>query len=295
MKKLFTIIAMLYFSQVVLGQVEWAPIGAKWWVSIQTDFPFTGFIDNYECTGILDTLGHHCKVVHYTSFDGVQQDLLFYQSGESVYAYDEYYQEFVMLYDYSKQAGESYDIIFGQDTSTFLVDSVTYGFFSGESVKVQHGRFTNPNAPFSEPYNRIYEGIGTYNGLWPSLPSELTVEIWYYLACYQKPDGTILSMNPVLNVDCQALSTPVSVAYLEDKGLHISPNPSTDEVLLEFQLPSGKGGRVLVMDELGRFVKEINLEMNIQSLHLNHLEAGFYFVILQSEEKVVAIQKLIRI
>lgn len=294
MKKHSITFLAFFMVQVVFAQTEWAPVGAKWWVQLESGWTSLKFIVNYECTGSFDTLGHTYKIVHKKSFDGTENDLLFFQEGDKVYSSNAALQAVTLLFDYSKLAGEQFIMFQGQDTLTFYVDSVYVKNFSGDDINVQYGRTTNSGVELAEAYCEVYEGIGTNTGLWPEVPTDIISEMWYELVCYQKPDGRLYNMNPWLNVDCQALATPVNQAEAENTTLHISPNPASNEVLVEFQLPTRKAGSILVLDMLGKTIQQYNLPPAATRLKIDTLTSGIYFIVLKSEEQVFAIKKLIR-
>lgn len=256
MKKVCASLLFLLVSNFAVGQVEWAPVGAKWWVFVLTDLPATSYINKYECIGTLDTLGHECKLVHEAIFDGQRFDHLFYQDGQQVYHYDETLMAFSLYHDYSKLPGESYEMVSGQGTNTFLIDSISNAIFSGENVRVQHGHISNPDFPLDLSSNKMYEGIGWYSGLWPNLPSGFTPELWYYLACYLKPDGTLLNMDPSLNVDCTALATTVNTVNEGEVGFRISPNPSAEYLNLYFENTPTATATFRIINAEGRLFRE---------------------------------------
>ncbi|MCC6726149.1 MAG: T9SS type A sorting domain-containing protein, partial [Saprospiraceae bacterium] len=203
------------------------------------------------------------KVVHEVPFDNVERDLLFYQEGAKVFMYDEVNGQFMLLFDYAKQAGEQYDIVAGAETYNFLVDSVTTTTLLGDNIQVQHGRIPHPqdpNEPFLQAGNKVYEGIGTEIGLWPKLPTLVTPEIWHYLVCALKPDGKLYSLNPFLDVDCQALATPTSQRPETQTELVIFPNPTTDylHITVQSSQPIGKA-KFLVFNGNGMCVKAFKL------------------------------------
>lgn len=296
MKNVFSSLCFLLVGHLAFGQVEWAPVGAKWWVFVLTDFPPTGYFNKYECTGTLDTLGHECKLVHEAIFDGQHFDHLFYQDGQQVYHYDETLMAFSLYHDYSKLPGESYEMVSGQDTNTFLLDSISNDLFSGESVKVQHGRISNPEFPLDTVYNKMYEGIGWYSGLWPNLPSDFTPELWYFLACYLKPDGTLLSMDPSLNVDCTALATAVNNAYDGQAEFHISPNPTSNYLNLFFEKTMPATATFRIINAEGRLLREFKTA-NLQPTFLLPVAdwpGGAYWLQMVVNGAVVQSEKFIK-
>ncbi|MBI5916260.1 MAG: T9SS type A sorting domain-containing protein [Bacteroidetes bacterium] len=293
MKNFFSSIVFLLISNLAIGQTEWAPVGAKWWVLVESGWSEQKFINKYECTGTLDTLGHTCKVIHEILFDGLEKDYYSYQIGNKVFNYSELGEEFVLNFDYSIQAGEHYEIVAGQDTSIFYVDSVIFETFEGDDFKVQYGRLVIPSIQ-SESFNKIYEGVGTYTGPWELYDGASIAEVWYTLVCYQTPDGILYDMNPGLDVDCQELSTPVDFIPENKAGFSISPNPTSDPTILDYALPPGTSAEILVLDSYGRTIRQHSLHSPSGSLVLDDLLPGLYFIMLKSNGQVLHTEKLIR-
>ncbi len=299
MKKLITAIACFASIEFAVGQTEWAPVGMKWWVLIENSFQVQDFINSYECTGILDTLGHACKVVHESSFDGFERDFLFYQNGDEVFMYDNVNEQFMLIFDYAKQAGEQYDIIAGPETYNFLVDSVTTTTLSGDDIRVQHGRIPfpqDPNEPFLVAGNKVYEGIGTEIGLWPKFPSLLTPEIWHYLACALKPDGKLYTLNSIIDVDCQSLATATHQVIPKCFSVYVYPNPVASNTNITISsIPQGYNQTWELYDQLGQMIrtKVILTGQNQVQVSVEGLAAGLYFWQLESEERLLESGKLI--
>jgi Secretion system C-terminal sorting domain len=299
MKKLLT--AMICFAalECSYGQNEFAPVGMKWWVLVQIGFDLQEFYDTYECTRTVDTLGHSCKVVHEVPFSGNERDLLFYQEGDKVFMYDDVNEQFMLIFDYAKLAGEQYDIVAGPETYTFMVDSVTTTTLAGDDIQVQHGRIPHPqdpNEPFLQAGNKVYEGIGTDIGLWPELPTLVTPEIWYYLVCALKPDGKLYNINSFLDVDCQALATSTNNPQSTSPAFSVYPNPAVDnKTLFISNVSFGHASAWSLHDQIGREVKRAVFPAGQQEIELNisDLPNGLYFWQLQSNGMMLGSGKLV--
>ncbi|MBI1225218.1 MAG: T9SS type A sorting domain-containing protein [Bacteroidetes bacterium] len=293
MKNFGLVLLALFMAQTVGAQTEWAPVGAKWWELVQSDWAPTGFINYYECTGVLDTLGHNCKVIHKIGFDGIENDFYSYQMGSKVFIYSGIAEDFVPNFDYSLQVGEHLLLKAGLDSTFFYVDSIQVKVFENDQYNVQHGRLFITSEQ-SETHCEVYEGIGTIYGPWQLNGFSPVAETWYSLACYQTPDGKLYSINDNLDVDCQALATPVIDLGIENSVIQPYPNPASTEFTIASSKLTAEPNNLFLFDATGKFVKLFKLAdgQEVQTFPLENMPNGLYFWMLKDEQELIGSGKL---
>ncbi len=293
MKNITVALFLLLVSNLAFGQIEWAPVGAKWWQIVEAGFDLQKFITEYECLGQKDTLGHSCMVIHESSFDGIEQDFLSYQDGEQVFFYMGAIDGFVRIYDYAKQPGESYSFSLGSDTISCEIDSITWEAYGGNIVQVQHAVVNNPAVPFGSKYTKIYAGIGSTTGLGLPIPTDLTPEVWWWLSCYQPPNEAVYSINEFPGYSCQSLSTPIHDIFGNNVDFEIYPNPASGSATVNFKLPFA--ATIQILNGYGQKIQVHCLSGTAENFQIDELKPGLYFVTLFSNDQPIKTKKLLRL
>ena len=77
----------------------------------------------------------------------------------------------------------------------------------------------------------------------------------------------------------------------------LSPNPSNNLVTLFMNLPKSNSGNIIIRDQLGRVVKQLNKQnwvagSNQQIINVSMFNPGVYFISMQAEG-ITATEKLI--
>lgn len=182
----------------------------------------------YESFTIEDTLfdGMHTKYVLST------QDT-FYVDDQRMFFWDEYYQEYIMYYDW--EASTSYDIKYyeqfraSEEIATVVIDSVSYKHFDEDSLKVQYVRILNSGTIEGDYHYTVYEGVGAgHSG------------IKFILGC-----GLCDSNEPITQLRCFINDTMTyqfvpyacdstwlisGVNEIDAEKINIYPNPTSGEV-----------------------------------------------------------------
>lgn len=208
--------------------------------------------------------------------------LFTYQSGDSLYFLHD--STFVLLYRFDAQPGDSWTTYSSHANGTcpqipvrFTVDSVGVQQLAGRAVRWESVRLTT--AYGTQPWGRIYEGIG---GLWGFLPSapmcggtcpDYVGQLRSYAATGQPtltpaPNGWTL--RPLLATEARATQA----------GFVAWPNPTAG--LLRLQVPPAMqaGARLAVYDVAGRQLNEQALPASGQ-LDLRGWPSGTYVLTLR--------------
>ena len=305
MKKLFTSLAFLLASNFVFGQIVWAPQGAKWHYTVVWEDFFGQMTEVIPVHVMGDTIiqGQQCRVLV-----GDNEDFGFgwgchtndgrefmYEEGGKVYFFDENSLSFGLLYDFSKNAGESWlvplceQLSWEFDSLRVTVDSVTYSIISGHPLIYQHVHLESQDGSWDFGNDIIAEGIGSLAKMF-LIRDATTAHVWITeLRCYASPVTSIIKF---IEQPCGFISPTTEV--IENQYFTLSPNPTSDHTTLSFTLPTETAFTVQIFNSFGQKVQEHQLPIASESLVIDGLQPGLYFVVLLSTGQPIKTKKLLR-
>jgi len=91
------------------------------------------------------------------------------------------------------------------------------------------------------------------------------------------------------------LTTGIDIIPIkEDANFNLFPNPTSNVITIQNAKPTGKKYKILITDQLGKIVKEIQYEDAKEfSLSIEDIEDGIYFFSIQKNKKQLFTQKII--
>ncbi len=255
------------FSLTLQAQTPFAPVGAQW---TYTQHHISGPDSNlFVIRCIRDTViqGRTCSKLAY--IEGTNDCMPFLPAltwqGDSVLAYQPYYDVFTTLYVFGQAPGFSWETLieypFGRDTLTWTVTDT--GHVSVDWMELRSQQVT---ATASGPYNTvaltsgtITDRLGDLHYLFPWIYGACDSENNFPLRCYEEgtlpapgPPPSISWLNP-LYPQC-ALSTGIQETGKE-AAFTISPSPVLAGQPITMTLRSGaKDAQVRIFDAGGRAV-----------------------------------------
>jgi Secretion system C-terminal sorting domain len=307
-KSLPLIVATLLFSASLIAQIEWASIGAKYYyTSWRSDFinSITEVLE-VEVTG--DTLiqGQNCRIFKQNS--GVvgwkwqcEGGEFMYEENGRVYFYNSATQSFGLLYDFTKEPGESWEVplceelCYEPDTLTVTVDSVTFTEINGVQVKTQHVSYTGATegwGPFIR-FDSIYSGIGSATQMFLVKEQCTTADVLIKnLRCFQTP---ALGIFNFLGEECDEIT---STEEADDSAIRIDVFPNPVSGYLNFRLqgaPALKKAVFRIMDVSGIILHtfESATPQATQTVPVSDWPAGVYFLQYVEEGVVVKSEKFV--
>ncbi len=292
MKKLFTSISFLLVSNFVFGQIEWASTGTKWWYYFKFDNA-SPMITEIESAGQATISGKNCKII--TASDLWNTDTIYtYEENGKVYNASVSDAIFFQRYDFNAEIGDSWintGGAWGNDTLTFHVGTIFNMVVDGISFQLQNVTTTRLSLPDNSAYEWVIVGMGSKESFGPPYPTDLTVEGFPGLGCFRSVETGLISLDNIL--DCHELS-PVGFVHENKTSLNIFPNPTSEHTTLSFTLPSGTLYSVQIFNSFGQKVQEHQLPIALESLLIDDLQAGLYFVVLLSSGQPIKTKKLLR-
>ncbi len=305
MKNLFTAIVFLLVSNFAFGQIEWAPQGAMWHYTVVWEDFFGQMTEVIPVHVLGDTTiqGQQCRVLAgdnenfgfgwgcHTN-DGRE---FMYEAGGKVYFFDENSLSFGLLYDFSKNAGESWLVPLCEqlgwefDTLRVTVDSVTYPIISGQPLKYQHVHLESQDSSWGFGNDIIAQGIGSLTKMF-LIRDATTAHVWITeLRCYESPATGVIKF---IEQPCGFIS-PTTEAT-KNQYFTIAPNPTAGPATLTFTLPPGISASVQIFNSYGQLVQKHSLQQSTSTFQLDDLQPGLYFVVLESEGRPIKTKKLLR-
>ncbi|MFQ5446165.1 MAG: T9SS type A sorting domain-containing protein [Saprospiraceae bacterium] len=305
MKKSLPLIAVtLLFSTSLIAQIEWAPVGAKYYYTTwRSDF-IHYIIEVTEVEVVGDTLiqGQSCRIFKQNSgvvwWNGpCEGNQFMYGENGRVYFYNSANQSFDLLYDFTKEPGESWEVplceqlCYEPDTLTVTVDSVTFTEINGIQVKTQYVTYTS--GPFTR-YDTIYNGIGSATQMYLVKEKCTTADQGITnLRCYQSP---VLGVFNFLGEACDEITATGEVDAATIR-IDVFPNPVSG--YLNFQLegvPVLKKAVFRIMDVYGKTLRtlESTTPQATQSVPVRDWPPGVYFLQYLEEGVVRVSEKFVK-
>ncbi len=317
MKKIFLILIVCFFTtKISFSQVEFAPIGAKWYyeMGFYTDgWPYRSF---YKAESVRDTilLEKSAKVIEFTFYhmfgDTIDWGMeILYGDNEKVYHLDKASNEFYTLFDFTVNVGDTLNIREGPfDGYLWYSESWDYDFFIVEIIRVD---------------TLMVDGQGfkyfATKIIHPGIPD---VAIWGIYFHYAQKIGCISSFFGLPDYDIPERPGPIR-CYIDDEiyynygevrcdtlegieNLVISkikdiitlyPNPFHDFISYSIKKDEIRPNiEIWIRDLFGKIVYYQQLNKNKGTIYLDYLNPGVYHVIIiDKNAKNLLTKKIIKL
>ncbi len=279
---------------------EWAPVGAKWHMSEGYGWaPYLGYhgMESIKDTIIGGKTARMCREFDYHH----QNDSLyyftrhyFYDSLDKVFFYDEPLDQWNLLYDFSKQVGDTifytWNDILIPDTVRFynIVDSVYTININGVNRKAQdviQGMDSSMHAIWLDWFGGTnIQGIGRNYSMFPTPHNSDRYE--FELRCYE---DSILGLytNPTFslwhpNVNCDSVVF-LNITDKIETSINIFPNPANSYLKV-----SGveKASQIRVLNLNGTVVMTKDADTDA-SIDIQALSNGIYIIEIINSDQVI--------
>lgn len=305
MKSYLAVIAFVLCTISGFSQVTWAPVGAKYhytywyddFMSIQTE------IMEVEVVGDTVIQGKNCRIFQQNSGIigwnwGCGGNHYLYEEGSRVYFFDDANQSFQLLYDFTKETGESWEVplceslCYSFQNLTVRVDSVSFTELNMKTIKTQHVSFLDDTGtPFGN--DRVYEGIGSATQMFFVQENCTTADVGFLnLRCFNSPIEGLFNFT---GEDCDVINY-VTRGFEKGFDFIISPNPTSDFVRFQFlDILRGKKFICIIFSLDGRTKKMLAFvpSENDQPQYIGDLRPGYYLIQARFEDGVNATKKIV--
>lgn len=266
------------------SQSDFASVGTKWtyteWVlspnpAIGTLYPFYTQVDSevlFQGRLCRRLLGGRAGQPQLPRF-------YLYNQNDSVFWWDFYNQRFNLLYDFSAQTGDSWEIEMphgslpeGDTTNTVHVDSMSHIILDGDTLKVWHISYDE----WADWSDIIIENIGSTCYMIP-VPDLHEFNICD-LRCFENDTVELLFVD----YPCDTLITIGSSSILENTGnrtIQLYPNPALDHLQIECSEYRGELLKIELFDISGKIMRsEQFYNTGNYTFSFPELPAGWYLL-----------------
>ncbi|MDA3819148.1 MAG: T9SS type A sorting domain-containing protein [Candidatus Delongbacteria bacterium] len=289
-KTVFTLFVLLIIASIGYPQnpkndstkidLEWAPVGAKWFYSqklLNPDYITYTYIESIKDTIIHDTI---CKKLVEYRYDMsnnervIHTKFFMFKNNSKVYYYSSEKNRFCLLYDFSKQAGEywildefTYSDADGFDNRVY-VDSISNCTINGENRIVQFIHMEDQALCFDN--DTIIECIGNQNYMFPFCElSDIGT-----LRCYE--DNTLGNYHVTGTQDCTYQYLAVNTYNTASNEYSIYPNPTQDIIMVNWI--DKKSRKIEIVNSMGKTVFSDKDTESGNVHNLSGLTAGIYIL-----------------
>lgn len=249
MRKLILFL-ILFHSVHLIAQVEWAPIGAKWYFNRPSSTVGDYVVFESIKDSTIQGKNVHVIDVRLNGTNFVSQEYV-YQNGDRIFYFNSNLNSFFLLYNFSAKTGDTITVHSDKfkPTKAFFsyYDSIPYMRYkitsidsiesSGHWIKRQkvaslkNGDWGFFDGIFSDCY--ILQGIGSLTYFFGRSGNLIPEEIMSILRCYSEPGFEY--KNPMWTQDCDLISA-ISVNKLIDNDV-IFPNPFSNQLNIKMAEP----------------------------------------------------------
>lgn len=301
MKSGFLISFAFFISLQIFGQ-DFAPIGAKWYYS-ECFFDWRPIdIDYLSITAVKDTLIQNvmCRKLskrHKPSCSNRPIDEYVFSRNDSVFFYDQAFDEFQLLYDFN---AVKYDLWIikvkngNQQTDTVLVsvDSISTIRLNETDLKKLYVTYSK-NKDFYLRHSIIIEKLGEMGYMFGSpwtTSQTCDGNSSQGLRCYQDNEFGVYSTGIASSCDYIHVWTDISTKE-SVSNIKIYPNPT--QGIIDIISSNNYNSIIIITDILGKpiFQKKINIPTQ---LDLSLYPKGLYFLTIQQNYNTIFNTKIIK-
>ncbi len=302
MKILFLNFALIFVSIQLFAQ-EFAPVGAEWHYDEQ--FAFSGNINYMKFTSEKDTLinGQICKKItkrHKIGCNERPEIEYLYTSNDTVFFLDTIFNEFQILYVFSANQGESWNIKIEDenldiDTIIVNVDSTSITNINGFNLKTLYVTY-HKQAEYtyeSDYSSTIIEKIGDvkYMFNWNPWENIACDDNWTQgLRCYY--DSLIGSYSTNIADSCEYtyIWTEIKDTKNTNDIFKIYPNPTSNFINIETD--NNTNYSIEILDITGKLVYSTKTASN-KKIKLNNFNSGIYLLRIKDNDNIISSKKII--
>ena len=280
---------------------EFAPVGAEWHYEFTRNIAGPMFYVGYEryCS-VGDTVinGHVCRVIQATGGESSpcenmgKESHFLYKAGDKLFWFNEEINDFTVLHDYSAIQGGSWTIDVNLCSFVVTVDSTASQMIGGEQKRILYVHDDN------HYYDGcIIEDIGhttmffPRDLFWECNESMCDGIVFNRLRCYSNADW-----------GWQAEDMPCDTAYygliqaISEKSNSVSIYPTLVEegFVIEADGNGLDGKRLRLIDIHGRVCRTENLYGTKQTVSMEGLPSGMYYVSLSNKQQTLVSLKVMK-
>jgi len=256
-------------------------VGAEWYYEILNDDGSITY-QHLQCTGDTTINGKRPKIIvrsntHYDrgEITEVTHEYVYEENGE-VYWWNKELQDFTLLYDFSAEVGDEWEIKVGSESfvtrvyemETYMIDGIPY-------KKMTIGDADN-----------IFSGtlVSTIGHLTSFFPENLMIRNKGYhiegLRCYWLDSHLLLKIG---DRDCDEVYQQLhnGVDETEKNGFEVYPNPANNILFVRLpqcDSPTMDKNKYLITNLMGQTILQGSINAENQQIDITDLPTGMYFI-----------------
>ena len=300
---LFLIFIPIIAGQPVLGQNEWAPIGAKWYYNYCIGLS-PQYAEYLKYESVNDTLisNQSCKKIIITHYKYNGDSIIFgyeymYEDSGKVFYWNN--NQFYLIYDFTASVGDTFQIGYREIECcnilmvNVIVDSIDTVFISGISLK----RFFIHYVP--EPWGSSW----VYYPQIEKIGSELLMFGGYTpipehpgpLRCYKDPYISYTSSYWSLSDSCDFRVISNVNTTINNNAISIFPNLVVDNLTVSAEISDNNMLKMIIVDIVGRIRYCQNFNEFNNLIDLTDLSPGIYSVLFNIDNSIIKTTKIVKL
>jgi len=280
----------------------WPPDNAEWYYEVSSmgvTFPAYVSYQHIKVEGDTVINSQNSKIITRQNEQNLCDNMgrvreYIYEDNDKVYWYNTHTETFTLLYDFSAEQGDSWNISVDSCDFDVFVDSVDYVNINGVQHKELYITSDEPRY-FS---GTIIENIGHTTSMFPKdiywECNGVACDSDYLdgLRCYLEDNSMIY--KPV-DVACDSSWVITSVSRLEEDRLTIAPNPFQDRIQIQLNndKPASRQINFSIYNLLGRKSLEGKTTLN-GTIDVSNLNTGVYILHLETDNQIIYKQKIMK-
>ncbi len=284
MKQLFLLLTFFSLTIIVSGQT-WAPTGAKWTFGVGLNLGSSIGFREWISTGDTVVGGNTCKIIkrNGTLISGdISDELITYEDNNKIYWFTN--NQFTVLYDFNKNAGDTWTIMTDICPVLITVDSTKMESINGFALKALY--ISSDNGSFN---GKILQHIGHLSSPNPNIISPCTgiaddSNFYLGLRCYEDSVFGFHDFGIAPSCDYTIDYTIVVDELKKSLEVLLFPNPATHQ--LNIKTNFNAKFHFNIYNTLGQMMKEGILQSDLSTIYLDDLIDGIYSIELFADNKI---------
>ncbi|MCF8309656.1 MAG: T9SS type A sorting domain-containing protein [Bacteroidales bacterium] len=280
----------------------WPPNEAEWYYKVSSMggvYPPYVSYQNIAVEGDTVINSQNCKIITRQNEQALCDNMgrtteYIYEENSKVYWYNTETETFTLLYDFTAEQGDTWSISVDNCSFDVFVDSINYISINGVQRKKLH-------ITSDEPYyfsGSIIENIGHTTSMfpddiyWECNGAACDSDYLDGLRCYLEDNSMIYKPG---DVACDTSYLITSNSRLDKDKITLGPNPF--ENILKVQVNNTKTKsrqyRYSIYNMLGRNLLNGKVTLN-STIDLSNLNTGIYIFLLESSNRIIYKQKIMK-
>lgn len=297
MKRYSFLVMLLTGSLVSAQNVDFAPVGARWWINQIVEGPFSVPADSFviaEVTHEEMKAGELCRVITGLSGCGLPNPAHVFTRHDSVFFFSEVTDQFELLYDFTATVGSTWTV---KGLSHAPLGDLVVNITEVREIEMFGRVYKAWFMPFTEQWgDRIVEKAGSlwYPGPTPPWHCLGGIEDYapYSVRCYEE-NGELYTFTTTGCDWYDDISGTYDLEFLQK--MIVTPNPAYGVMRLQIPGMAFDEGQIMasVYSPDGVVLHSRAVHHTDSTIDISGYPAGIYYLVLQKNGKPVDVHKVV--